>query len=339
MSAFGLDIGASSIKVMQVRKGGSSVNLEAIGVGPNSAKGILSESPADLKNFSDAVMKVIKLAKISSKDVNIALPESQVFTKILEMPVMNEKELMTALKYEMEQYIPLPLDQVQTDWEILDTDPNLKTRRVLIVAAPIKLVQKYEYVMDVLGLNPVGIETEILAVQRSLTPLLGNQSSNMIIHMGATKTNIAIVKNGTLLMVFSVDKGGIAITKAVSIDLGMDIAQAEEYKKAYGLTEQAFEGKVGKSLLPILDSILGDVRKALLLFKEKGGEEQINQIILSGGSSQLPGIGIYFANQLGIQVVLGNAFQLYGVKNIPQEILADSQSFNVVTGLALKEES
>lgn len=338
-SIFGLDIGATTIKVLQLKKSGSRVALESIAVGQAPQKGILSEAPADLQNFADAVIRVVKSAKINTKDVNIALPESQVYTKILEMPAMSEKELVTALKYEMEQYIPLPLDQVQTDWEILDTgEANNKTRRVLLVAAPIKLIQKYETVMEMTGLNPVAIETEIIAVHRAMLPLISGQNPSMIIHMGATKTNIAIVKNGQLLMVFSVDKGGIAITRAVAIDLGMDNAQADAYKKAYGLSQQAFEGKVGKSLAPILESILGDVRKALLLFKDKNADEQVTQVILSGGTSQLPGIDVYFANQLNIQVVLGNAFQLYGINDIPQEISADSQSFNVVAGLALKDD-
>lgn len=336
---FGLDIGATSIKALSLKKSGSSFAIESLGIGMTPAKGILSESPEDLKNFADSVKNVISNANIKQKEVSLALPESQVFTKIIEMPSLSEKELAAALKYEMEQYVPLPLDQVKTDWQILNANSSKgKTTRILLVAAPKTLIQKYESVMDEIGLIPVTIETEMLSVHRALFPLINTPSPNMIVHMGATTTNIAVVQNGEIVMVFTVDKGGIAVTRAVSLDLGIDLTQADAYKKAYGLNKEAFEGKIGKSLFPILESILGDIRKTLLLFKDKNHDEQVTQIILSGGSAQLPGIDIYFTNQLNIQVVLGNTFALYDIKNIPPQIASESLSFNVVTGLALKDE-
>ncbi len=335
---FGLDIGTTSIKAFSVKKSGGSYAIESLGIGPSPQKGILSESPEDLQAFTEAIKHVIESANIKQKEVNIALPESQVYTKIIEMPSLSEKELAAALKYEMEQYIPLPLDQVKTDWQILgSTGPQSKTTRVLLVAASQSLIKKYESIMDTLGLVPSTIETEMLSVHRALYPLVNNQTSNMIVHIGAATTNIAVVENGEIVMVFTVDKGGIAITRAISLDLGIDLAQAESYKKAYGLNKDAFEGKIGKSLFPILESILGDLKKTLLLYKEKNPNQAVTQVILSGGSAQLPGVDIYLTNQLNIQVVLGNVFQVYGIKNVPTQVESDSLSFNVVAGLALKD--
>lgn len=339
MSAtFGLDIGATSIKALSIKKSGNVLAVEALGIGPAPVKGILSEAPQDIKIFSDAVSQVIASANIKEKEVNIALPERQVYTKIIEMPSLSEKELAAALKYEMEQYIPLPLDQVKTDWQILGSStPQSKSMRILLVAAPVNLIKKYEQLIEDLGLIPATIETEMLSVHRSLFPLVNNQSANMIVHMGATTTNIAVIESGELIMVFTVDKGGIAITRAISLDLGIDLTQADSYKKAYGLNRDAFEGKIGKSLFPILESILGDIRKTMLLYKEKNPNQQITQVILSGGSAQLPGVDIYFANQLNTQVVLGSSFQTYDMGNVPPEVDSDALSFNVVGGLALKD--
>lgn len=339
MSAtFGLDIGTTSIKALSIKKSGNAFAIESMGLGPAPQKGMLSESPEDIKILTEAIRSVISSANIHQKEVNIALPESQVYTKIIEMPSLSEKELAAALKYEMEQYIPLPLDQVKTDWQVLTPSSGQgKTSRILLVAASQNLIKKYESVMDALGLVPSIVETEILSVHRSLFPLVNNQSSNMIVHMGAATTNIAVVENGQIVMVFTVDKGGIAITRAISLDLGIEMGQAESYKKAYGLNKDAFEGKIGKSLFPILESILGDIKKTILLYKERNPNQAITQIILSGGSAQLPGADIYFTNQLNIQVVLGNSFQVYDIKNIPAQVESDSLSFNVVTGLALKD--
>lgn len=336
--SFSLDIGSTSIKAMVLKRDGNLFSIEALGIGPTPTKGILSENANDLTDFAQAIKQVVKNAGIKIHDVSISLPESQVYTKIIDMPSLSEKELTAALKYEMEQYIPLPLDQVRTDWQILETSQNQtsKTTSVLIVAAPLVLLNKYEQVMDMVGLMPIGIETEMLSVQRSLYPLINNAAPSIVVHMGAVATNIAVVKSGIIEMVFTIDKGGLAISRAIAVDLGIDLAQAESYKKVYGLNKEAFEGKIGKSLFPILESITGDIRRATLLYKEKYPAETINQVVLSGGTALLPGIDVYFTNQLSIQVVLGNCFQIYGIENVPEEITREAASFNVVVGLALK---
>lgn len=338
MSAFGLDIGTTSIKVLALKKNGNSLAVENLGVGIMPPKGILSEAPDDLLASADAIKKVVESTNIKEKNVNLSLPESQVYTKIVEMPSLSEKELAAALKYEMEQYVPLPLDQVKTDWQIIGSNNSTKgTTSVFIVAAPNALLEKYENVMEQAGFVAASIETEMLSVVRGLFPLVNVPTASVIVHMGARTSTIAVIKQGEIVTVFTVDKGGLAITRAISLDLGIDLEQAESYKKAYGLNKEAFEGKIGKSLFPILESILGDIRKTLLLLKEKFPDEQINQVILSGGSAQLPGIDIYFTNQLNIQVVLGSAFQVYDMQNVPPEIAADALSFNVVAGLAMKD--
>lgn len=338
MSAFGLDIGTSSIKVLSLKKNGTSIAVDSLGVGATPAKGIQSESPDDLAQSADAIKKIVSSANIKEKNVNLSLPENQVYTKIVEMPSLSEKELAAALKYEMEQYVPLPLDQVKTDWQILGMNgATAGTTSVFIVAAPKQLIEKYENVMEQAGFIADTIETEILSVIRALFPLVNTPYASIVVQMGATSTTIAVIRQGELLMVFTVDKGGLAVTRAISLDLGIDLSQAESYKKAYGLNKEAFEGKVGKSLFPILESILGDIRKTLLLFKEKFPDEQINQVILSGGGAQLPGIDIYYTNQLNIQVVLGSVFQVHDMQNVPPEIATEALSFNVVAGLALKD--
>jgi type IV pilus assembly protein PilM len=203
---FGLDIGTTSIKALSLKKGGNSFSIESMGIGPTPQKGIMSESNEDLHKFAEAVRQVITSANIKQKEVNVALPESQVYTKIIEMPALSEKELAAALKYEMEQYIPLPLDQVKTDWQVLSpSTAQNKTSRILLVAASLALIKKYETVLDELGLVPSTIETEMLSVHRAIFPLVNTASSNMIVHMGAATTNIAVVENGELIMVFTVE--------------------------------------------------------------------------------------------------------------------------------------
>lgn len=335
----GLDIGTTSIKAAMLERSGDSIILESIAVSPSIPKGIMSESLSDQKNLADAIKKTLISANFTSSNVNISIPESQIYTKVIEMPELSEQELSAALKWEMEQYIPLPLDQVRTDWQILGKQERNGriTMSVMLVAAPYAILDKYEKILEIADLTVETIETEIISVHRSLLPLLSSSLPSMVVHIGGSMTNVAIVKNGIISTVFSIALGGLAVTRAISIDLGIDITQAENFKKAYGLKQDTFEGKIGKSLQPILESIIGDIRKAIMAYKEKNNNEEISQIVLSGGSALLPGIDIYFTNALGVQVILGNSWGVYNISNVPKEIMVDAPSYNVVVGLSLHD--
>lgn len=334
---FGLDIGTSSLKVVSLKKDKSSFVLDAIGVAPVVANSILSESPVDQQVLADSIKNILNQAGIKETELNLAIPESSVYTRIIEMPSLSEQELAAALRWEMEQYIPMPLDQVQTDWQILRrNNTEEKTMDVLLVAAPIATIRKYESVLSLAQLVPANVETEIISVHRALSPLLTSMPS-IIVHMGATNTNIAVVKEGLLNMVFSINVGGLAITRAISLDLGIDAKQAEEYKHAYGLTKDTFQGKIGKSLYPIMESIVGDIKKAMLSYKQKNNNEEIQQVVLSGGNAMLPGLDVFLTNTLNTQVVMGNCWELHNIQNVPDQIKLDFSRFNTVVGLALRD--
>jgi type IV pilus assembly protein PilM len=336
--AFGLDIGSSTIKAVSLKHSGDKFAVDFIAVSPSLQKGMQSESLADLQNVAAEIKKMLSEAGVKSQLVNISLPESQIYTKIIEMPMAAEKDLVSALKWEMEQYIPLPPDQVRTDYQILaGGDAQNSKVNIFLVAAPIALIQKYEKVLELAGLTAQTIETEIISVLRALSPLVATPQASIIVNIGATNTNIAVVKNGILNTAFSIDLGGRAITRAIAADLGIDVNEAETYKKAYGLNKQAFEGKIGQSLNPILEAMASDIKKTMFAYKEKSGGDEVKQIVLSGGTALLPGIDVYFTNTLSTQVVVGRCWSSYNVQNVPEEIMYDAPSFNVVCGLALKD--
>ncbi len=334
---FGLDIGSTSIKVVALEKQKDQFTLNAIGFSPVAVNSILSESPVDQQTLAESVKNILNQAGIKEKEVNLAIPESSVYIKIIEMPNLSEQELSAALRWEMEQYIPMPIDQVRTDWQVLRrSDDKEKTMDVLLVAAPIATINKYETVLGLADLTAENVETEIIAVHRALHPLVAGMSS-VIVHLGATTTDVAVVKDGLLNMVFSIGVGGLAITRAISLDLGIDVKQAEEYKRAYGLTRDTFEGKIGKSLYPIMESIVGDIKKAMLSYKQKNANDEIKQVVLSGGNAMLPGLDVFLTNTLNTQVVLGNCWEINNIQNVPDQVKTDFSRYNVVVGLALRD--
>lgn len=336
---FGLDIGSASMKALWLGEHNSRVVLESVVSAPATPRGVLSESLIDQQKFAQYVRNILDKANITTSYVNISIPENQVYSKVLEMPELSEKELSIALQFEMEQYIPLPLPEVRTDFEVLShrEKDGRKFMDVLVVGAPIKILERYEKILNLCGLKIESIETEVLSVFRAVSPILSQNSSDIIVQIGASSTNIAILKNKIMHTVFSISLGGSAITRAVSVDLGIEMSQAESFKKAYGFTESVFEGKIGRALSPILDSIAQDIRRGVLSYKERNPEEQIKQLILSGGSALLPGIDVFFTNALDTQVVIGNCWQVYGVENVPEQVAAEAPSYNVVAGLALRD--
>ena len=338
-TAFGLDITTTSVKAVSLKRVSNALVLDSVGVLPISTKGVMSESVVDQQMLADSIKKLIESAQIKTNAVNVALPESQVYVKIIEMPDLSEHELTAALRWEMEQYVPLPEDQVRTAWQIMGKKQGegKKTMDVLLIAAPITVIKKYEDILSLANLIPQTVETEILSIHRAVYPLLNTPDTCMIVNLGASTTDVAITKGGVLKMIFSIGVGGAAITRAISLDLGVDIIKAEEYKRTVGLNQSMLEGKVSRSLAPILDSIAQDLKKTIFSYKEKNPAEQIKQLILSGGSAQIPAIDSFLTNTLNIPVVLGNSFKLYNISNVPDQVSNDFASYNVVIGLALKD--
>jgi len=335
---FGLDVGTSSIKAVQVKKEGPVVKLVTAGYIAAPTKKILSESTVDQESVAQVISKLTSTLKISTKNVISALPESQIFTRVIEMPILNDKELASAIKWEAEQYIPVPLTEVNLAWQVLQRPVKIEPgaqMEVLLIAAPKALVEKHIKILKMAGLNPVSLETEVVATTRALVDKMS--PTTMIISIGAYTTDICIAKMGVLASTRSIATGGEALTKAIAEDLGFDHAQAEEYKKTYGLLENELEGKIMATIKPVFDIIVGEAKKSILAYESKKSGDQVKRVILSGGGGKLPGAIEHLVSELGIEVQLGDPwFFLEKGPYISKQLLEDRPLFAVATGLALK---
>src|SRR6185437_9467099 len=257
-NAFGLDIGTTSMKVVWLNRDNNTISYNTSLITPTPVQGLQSESPFDHQEMAQIINKLVIDAKITTNDVNIALPENHAFTKVIEMPTLSDNELSNAIYWEAEQYIPVPLDSVVLAWNKLRTLkgplPDEKMQ-VLLVAAPKELIKRYQTILDLAGLSIVSIETEILAIIRSLISSK-NSPTSLVANIGAMSTTLGIVQDGLLVFNYSIPLGGIALTRAIASDFGLQLAQAEEYKRVYGLSDKNFGGKVGKAIEPILTSLL-----------------------------------------------------------------------------------
>ncbi|HEX8931988.1 MAG TPA: type IV pilus assembly protein PilM [Patescibacteria group bacterium] len=339
-NSFGLDIGTSSIKMVWLNRENTGFEYNTSLFAPALPTGMQSESPFDQQEMAQIINKYVNEAKIMTNSVNISLPEGQVFTKVIDMPMLSDKELANAIYWEAEQYIPAQLDTMTLDWSVLRRQSEVQAERkmqVLLVAAPTQLIKRYQSILELAGLSLASVETEILSVVRSVVHGI-NSPTSLVMHMGSLSTSVAIVQNGLLVFNYTIPLGGIAMTRGIASDFGFSPTQAEEYKRVYGLLDKNFGGKVGKAIEPILTEIVSEIRKAMAFYNEKyKNESPISQILLTGGAAALPGIDIYFVKNTGIETVIANPWKILNVQKVPENIMAQGMEYAVALGLALKE--
>lgn len=335
----GIDLGSYAIKVVELLKFGSKYGLLNYGVSATPG-GLLSDVAIEQQALSNTIKKLIADSKISNKEVSVALPESQVYTFVIETPALSEKELSSSIQWEAEQYIPVSLSDVVLDWKILYQGKNQTEKNVvLLVAATKKIIDKYQKILDKAGLVPKTLETEIISATRSLSLSVPTLKTIMVVNMGASTTDFSILSNNILLFSRSIGVGGLAFTKSIKQELQIEEGQAEEYKKAYGLDESKLEGKVFQALKPVVGTIIEELKKGVAFFKEKSPERRIDSIILSGGASLTPSLVSYFAKELEIETQIGNPFATVEIdankfKNFNP---AESTIYSVAVGLAMRE--
>jgi type IV pilus assembly protein PilM len=335
----GIDIGSRTIKIVELEKSGASYALGATGV--VAVNGVSVEKFVDDKEFASLGQIVKKLhseAGVSSKDVILSIPESLCFTRTIKFPLLTDSEITSAVKWESEQYIPIPVNEAIIQHTILERRENATPSEVivLLIAAPRVIVEKYVKVIQSAGLNPVAVETELVALTRSLAP---KDKTVLLVDLGAASTDIAIAKSGLLSFSRSIPIGGEAFTRSVSQALGVTPVQAEEYKKTYGLDSKELEGKVKGALDPVLKMVTDEIKKAISYYQTEEKGESPNAIIVSGGTTGMPQIISMLTSLLGVEVLVANPFGKVQVDPVTlKKLSAYSPLYSVAVGLALREE-
>ncbi len=339
----GLDIGFSSIKVVSLEKDGNLAKLKTLGSIPSPVPGILSDSDTDLEAVAESIKKLLSATQITERDIIAALPESKVFTRIIDdLPYLDDNELSSAIKYAAEEFIPMPVAEVNLNWQVLyRSDKKAKETRtvVMVVASPKNMVLKYIKVLDLAGCKPKALETETIAVTRAIVGNNPISPDTLIVQLGATTTDFAVVSKGLVWLTRSISTGGLALTRSLAQHFNFEMPQAEEYKKVYGMNKDQLGGKVFEALKPVADIIMGETKRVIQAFEAKYPQNSIKRVVLSGGGAKLPGFVIYFASNLGLEVQEADPwFSIQKDKNITAKLAQEAPSYSVAVGLALRNE-
>jgi type IV pilus assembly protein PilM len=339
MSAFGLDVGTATMKAVLLQESNGAICFKSSIIAKTPQKGILSDASLDQEEIASTIHRMVIDAKISSHDAHVALSDNHVFSKVIEMPLLTDKELSSAIFWEAEQHIPMPLPSINLDWKVLRRDLETsrgKIMQVLLVGAPVSILSKYQKVFELAGINIVSMETETMAVIRSTVTGVDFPNS-LIVNIGSLGTSLAIVQKGVLVFLYSIPLGGIAMNRSIATEFGFSAKQAEEYKKAYGLNEINFGGKIKIAIEPILSTMITEIKKALSFYIDKYEEEHpIKQIILTGGTARLPGIIPIFVEMTGIETVIANPWKALAIRNVPNDLQDRGSEYSIAVGLAAK---
>lgn len=338
-SVFGLDIGTTTTRVVWLSKEEKGYySLESALSVPTPAKGMSSESPIDKDEMIHAIKGLVSDAKIYTKKANVALSENQVYTKVINMPFLSDKELSSAIYWEAEQYIPIPLADITLDYRVLKMPKKAEDTQmpVLLVGAANRLIEKYTRILFSSGLTVGAIETEVLAVARALINEV-NFPPTLIVNFGTMSTSLSIVKDGIITFVYSVATGGLAISRAIATEFNFSLSQAEEYKKVYGIADNSFGGKIIEAMNPILLSLISEIKKALTFYNQNHQESPVAQIILSGATAKLPGLDVFVANNIGIETIIANPWKVLNNQQLPKEIIEAAPEYTVAVGLAMRD--
>ncbi len=333
---FGLDIGRSYIKIAEVKSFGTKKVLVAAESIATPGGGIMSESPIDLKKVSESIKTLVSNLKLDTDKCSVSLIESQVVTRLIELPNLTDKELAAAINWEAEQYIPLPIKDVNLNYKVVSRPaPGVEGQmEVLLVAAPKRVINKYITVVKNAGLSIDALETESAALTRSLTK--AGDPTAIIISMGAVSTELVIAKGENVLFTRSVATGGVNLTKAIMSEFNLPQSQAEQYKQTYGLAEDKLGGKVSAVLRPILDILISEISKAMEFTHVHVKDSQLNRLIICGGAAFLPGLSQFLTERTSLEVSMGDSWSDFTKEGLVLKKPGQGGLYAVSTGLALR---
>lgn len=334
MPAVALDIGTYSIKAVHAKTGAVPEVLRVVEVF-NETGIALPTDDLSVSKLGELLDSYFGDNDLPRTDVRLALPETVVSTKVISIPSLSDAELSSAIGWQAEQQIPIPPEELSLEYQVLYRPAKKENAqmRVLLVGTRKKMVEKYVNMFNEIGIEPSLLETQMISIMRSLqfTP---EDPTTLVAHIGSSSMNLAIVNHGELKFVISQMNGGQMLTKALEASIGLDPSQSEQYKRSYGLDGTQFQGKVKDALLPAMNMLITEIRKSVQFFINQNPQEVVQRVVLSGGTSLLPGIVQHITNELGVEVLVSSPFA--GVTGaIPENV--NHPAMSVCMGLLQRE--
>jgi type IV pilus assembly protein PilM len=335
---FGLDMGSTALRAVQLRGSGPVKALEKYAQMPVEGSITLSDSKVDEQKLAQIVKDFLHQSGINSKNVAVNLPSHRVFTTVIDMDKMPPSEMGKAIHYQAESFIPTPLDQSKIDWAVIGDSPkDAKKAEVLLSSVPNEFVEKRLDMLEGIGLNVIAFEPDSMALTRAVIPV-DVMTPQMILDIGGRATDLVISMNGAPHLSRAIPTGSEAIIRSAVQNLHIDPKQAEQFVLKFGLGKDKLEGQIYNAIINTIETLMAEIEKSIKFFQGRYPNTQLERIIVTGGASSLPEFPLYIANRFGISVEIGNAWRNVSFPASKQnELLATSSHFAVAAGLAERQ--
>lgn len=333
---FGLDIGFSSLKVMQIDWVGKRQIVTGYGVAsfdPRAIKdGVIVEPELIAKMMKELFAHNI-IGEITTRRVTASIPASRTFNRTMTLPKLNKKDLMEALKLEAEQYIPVPIDELYMDYNVIgETEKEIE---LLAVAAPKKIIDSYVTLSQISGLEAIAMETSISASGRLFVQAEQSDVPTILIDFGSVSSDITIYDDG-LIVTGTVAGGGDSFTDLIADKLKVTKQEAHVIKTKYGLGVSKKQKEITESLQPILEQLVKEIRRMIRYYEERSAtKRKISQVVTMGGGANMPGLSEHLTNILRLPSRMCDPWQHLDFSDLQPPNTVEKSMYVTVAGLAL----
>ena len=330
----GLDISSTGIKVMSVDTkrwlvlGYGSIDLE-----PVKIKEALEGNSTYLADNIQLLLKEKIIGSLSSNHVVLGVPTARSFSRTFILPTNAEKTLKDAVEIEVDQYIPIPAATLYIDYEIIERDKQNLT--VLMSAMSKVIIDNCVNAVESADLQVTLVEPGMNAIGRLLTATEDGHLPTIIVDIGPASTDIAVLDSGSIRVTGGLAIGGNTFTLDIAKKLGITLENAHQLKVLNGLNAGSRQEKIKDAIEPSLERIVIEIRKVIRYYNERLSEERkLEQLLVVGGGSNLPGIGEYFTNSLVMPARVASPWQKLDFGKLPEPAKQFRPRYITVAGLA-----
>ena len=347
----GLDVSDRSLKYAQFaprpKSAGSGLMLACIGE-EKIPKGVIVNGSVEKGEAFAAALKRVGIRaghRFRVSGIVVSLPEEKSFLRIFQTPKVGAREMAGAIRWKIEEEIPLPSEDVVYDYEqIRSPEGGGDHHDAVVTAFPKGMVAAYVRAIKDAGLIPMALELESQAIMRAAAPSLGAGDAAVVIDMGRTRTSVILFAGGAIVFTMTVPVGGYTLDIEIARVLGVSEREAKHLKRRNGFAKSAYRGKIFSAMAPSADVIAGEVRRVISYYQEKithahGGSRTVDKILLSGGGTNVPGFDAYLASATRVPVSFVDPFVgITGITgdSVPPLPREQALVFTAAIGLALR---
>lgn len=337
--SFGVDIGHSTVKVMQLDKLNDKYVMKAYGNAQINKNCIDRGEITDYESMARTLNSLLTsqiVGKISVNKIAFSVPNEFSFSRVLTVPSMSHKELISVINTELEQSMPLGLDNLYYDYDTVPVNGDIE---IQLVAAPKKIVDSYVSISKLLGLEVAFFETNIGAVTRAVKNTEITQGVvSLIIDMGSSAADLTLYDGAEIRITSTANCGGEGITKSIAEELGINTVQAHILKTKYGIDPSKKQKEITRAVANVLTNLFAEITKVNKYIQERPNGKPIDQIIIVGGGSNIPGISSYITENLKIPTRVCNVWKDIDFGVLPKPENAEKTIYTTAIGLAMGSE-